>query len=130
MQKLKNSEVKPTRDRLWAANRQRCGLCGLPLAQQDAVLDHCHERGHVRDSIHRRCNSLLGKLENNAPRFGFPKNNPGLLAAFLQGAGPYLAKNAHSRHGLIHPLHKTEEEKKAKRALAQRVRRAKAKETK
>lgn len=117
--RLKHSQVKDVRDQRWLKAGKKCELCGLPLAQADAVLDHCHKHGWVRGSIHRGCNSLLGKLENNAGRYGV-KN----LIAFAFGAATYLQRNSVFHSGLFHPLHKTEDEKRLARNAKARTTRA------
>ncbi len=120
--KLTHSQLKDTNQQLWAAQGQKCKLCRLPLAWgPNAVGDHCHKTGHIRGTIHRRCNSLLGKLENNAARFGF--SAPGQLEAFMYGVGDYL-RAPHTPY--IHPLHKTADEKRlARNKKAVKVRAAK-----
>ena len=120
--KLTNSQLREAVQGMWAGQGQKCKLCKLPLRfDANCVGDHCHKTGKLRGAIHRRCNSLLGKLENNAPRFGF--NAPGQLEAFLYGVGDYLRAD-HSH--LIHPLYKTPEEKRLARNLkACKVRAAK-----
>ncbi len=85
---------------------------------QDPVLDHCHKTGAVRGTLHRSCNSLLGKVENNVARFGV-KNLP----AFLHGCAGYLQRHSTNITGMIHPTHKTDEEKRlARNAKARKVR--------
>lgn len=119
--KLTHSQIKTTATQLWVANGQKCKLCKLPLGQPMIVLDHCHKTGKVRGAIHRRCNSLLGKLENNAARFGF--NAPGQLEAFMYGVGDYLRAPSLP---YIHPLHKTPDEKReARNKKARQVRASK-----
>lgn len=108
------------------ANKLRCEICSLPLKQSDIVLDHCHKQGWIRGAVHRGCNSLLGKLENNAPRFGV---NEQMLAAFLHGAAGYLQRNTTCHTGLIHPLHKDENEKREIRNKKARIKRAASKVT-
>lgn len=111
MQKLTNYQLKENKLARWVANGQRCELCNLPVKYDpNLVVDHCHKNGWVRGALHRRCNSLLGKLENNAARFGF--RDAMQLWAFLEGAAKYLRKNETCHSGLIHPLHKTAEEKR------------------
>lgn len=88
----------------------KCALCQLPGVANDPVLDHCHTTGAVRGTLHRSCNSLLGKVENNAARFGI-KN----LSAFLHGAAGYLQRHSTNITGLIHPTHKTADEKRIAR---------------
>ena len=63
--------------------------------------------------MHRSCNALLGKVENNAPRFGVRD-----LAAFLHGAAAYLQRHSTNITGLVHPTHLTEDEKRIKRNKA------------
>ncbi len=87
------------------------------------MLDHCHTTGAVRGTLHRSCNSLLGKVENNAARFGVKS-----LPAFLNGAAKYLQRHTTNITGLIHPTHKSEDEKRlARNAKAVKVRLAKRK---
>lgn len=85
------------------------------------MLDHDHSTGAVRATLHRGCNSLLGKIENNHKRYGIQS-----LAAFTAGVAPYLQRHTTNITGLIHPLHKTEEEKRlARNTKARKVRAAK-----
>lgn len=51
-----------------------CEICGT---REDLVIDHCHKAGHVRGSLCRKCNSLLG-MANDDP-------------ALLQAAVEYLS---------------------------------------
>lgn len=87
-------------------------------------MDHCHTTGAVRGTLHRSCNALLGKVENNHARFGLPKDR---LPAFLNGAAKYLLLHTTNITGLIHPTHKTEDEKRLARNAKARKKRAVAK---
>lgn len=78
----------------------------------------------MRGTLHRSCNALLGKLENNHARFGVSWDN---LPAFLHGAAGYLQKHKTNITGLVHPTHKTEDEKRIKRNADAVKRRATAK---
>ena len=119
MRKLKYAEVADTRAEMLKAQGHKCALCGLPLSADKAVLDHDHKTGIVRAALHASCNSLLGKVENNAPRYGVPN-----LSAFLHGAAKYLQNHSDNRTGLLHPTHKTDEEKRVLRNKKARVARA------
>lgn len=99
-------------------------MCSLPTTNQDAVLDHHHGTGAVRGVLHRGCNSLLGKVENNAGRYGVRD-----VAAFTSGIAGYLRKHMTNVTGLVHPTHKTDEEKRELRNKKARVSRAKKKES-
>lgn len=109
--KLKSTQLAAYRKEAAAAQGHKCQLCGKPFgskAPYDPVLDHDHKTGAVRGVIHRGCNSLYGKVENNAPRFGVHD-----LASFTNGCAQYQRRHMTNVTGLIHPLHKTAEEKKA-----------------
>lgn len=120
--KLKTTMIAAAREGLRAKQGNLCALCGLPLTQAGAVLDHDHSTGIVRGALHRGCNALLGKVENNYKRYGVPS-----LAAFAQGVAGYLQSHAVDRTGLLHPTHKTEDEKRERRNLLARKRRVASK---
>ena len=100
-----------------------CALCGEPLKERD-VLDHDHKQGHIRGVLHSGCNSLLGKIENNAPRFGVHN-----IHKFLSGAGAYLTRGDRIPldERVLHPTFKTPEEIREARNAKARARRAAAK---
>lgn len=125
MRKLTRSEIAEARADLLHRQAWRCALCQLPCKVADAVLDHNHQTGAVRGTLHRSCNALLGKVENNHKRYGVTQ-----LSAFLHGAAAYLQHHSTNVTGLIHPLHKTDEEKRLSRnARARKARAAKKKGT-
>lgn len=117
--RLKTTQVTTTRASMLSAQGGRCALCGLPLKAEQAVLDHDHQTGAVRAALHRGCNSLLGKIENNHRRYGVAN-----LPAFLHGAVTYLHRHTTNQTGLLHPSHKTDEEKRLARNKAARLKRA------
>lgn len=124
MRRLKYTEVQDVRATLLSRQGGRCALCGLPCCKEDAVLDHDHRTGAIRGALHRGCNALLGKVENNAPRYGVRD-----IAAFASGIAGYLRTHMVNITGLIHPTHKTEEEKRLLRNKRARLTRAKKKES-
>lgn len=73
----------------------------------------------MRAVLHNGCNALLGKVENNYKRYGVRD-----LSAFLYNAAPYLQAHVSNRTGLLHPTHKTDEEKRDKRNAKARATRA------
>jgi len=125
--KLKTTGVKKTRTLMHEQQGGFCAICNLVCTPEEAVLDHCHKGGHVRAVLHRSCNSLLGKVENGAPRYGM---KPAQLIAFLHGAGNYLSTHAANQTALIHPTHFTPEEKAERRKLKTKRARVKAKAAK
>ena len=110
--KLKSAEVKSVRLDLLAKQGYRCAICQHPCTEDEAVLDHCHKGGQIRAVLHRGCNALLGRNENNAPRHGLKLDQ---LIDFLKGASDFLDLHRSNVSGLIHPGHFTKEEKLAKR---------------
>jgi hypothetical protein len=118
MRKLKASEVAPTREALLARQGGVCALTHYPLPSEKAVLDHDHATGHVRGTVHRGANSLLGKIENNYKRYGMTLPE---VIAMGKNLGSYLTKNYGDMP--LHPTHKTEDEKRlARNAKARKTR--------
>lgn len=66
--KLKHNQVKQYRIDLLKKQNGLCYLCREPINEGEAVLDHCHKTGYIRGVLHRGCNCLLGKIENNMKR--------------------------------------------------------------
>lgn len=120
--KLTARTLKTWRETTLAKQGNKCAICGLPLATADAVGDHDHDTGNMRGVVHRSCNALLGKVENNYKRYGVKS-----LPAFLHGAVRYLDPGR-PQHPEVYPTHKTEDEKRLARNAAARKRRAAAKE--
>lgn len=103
----------------------RCAICQGPIrpkAPHDAVLDHDHSSGAIRAVLHRSCNALLGKVENNSARFGVSD-----LSAFCHGTAKYLLTHKTNITGLLHPTHRTTDEKRLLANKRRRTTRAKAK---
>lgn len=124
--RLKTTEVAEVRRDMMAMQGGRCALCGQPLgtkAPLDPVLDHDHHTGAIRGVLHRGCNSLLGKVENGAARYGVRN-----LLLFGAGLSTYLRVNLTNTSGLLHPSFKTETEKRELRNKRARIARAKRKE--
>lgn len=120
--KLKTTGVKPLRAQLLEQQGGRCAICGYECSSDEAVLDHDHKGGHVRAVLHRGCNALLGRVENNAPRHGIRLEQ---LIAFLAGASKYIDDHRENISGWIHPTHFTPEEKAERRkAKAKKAREA------
>ena len=109
MQKLKNNEIKPYREKQLDYQGQKCALCGEGI-EFDGVLDHDHKTGLIRQVLHRGCNSLLGKIENSMPRSRVDIRR-------LEGIARNLVNYLKTTHTDVrHPTHLTIEERKMKKA--------------
>lgn len=128
--RIKVREVAEVRARMLDEQGGLCLLCKIKVAPKDAVLDHCHATGVIRGTLHRSCNALLGKVENNYARMGIKSDTQ--LARMLASVVPYINKYK-GPAGLrqpIHPTFKTPDEKReARNKKARATRAAKAKET-
>jgi len=103
--KLKYSEVKPLREKLLIEQTGCCALCQEPVID-DAVLDHDHKTGLIRGVLHRGCNAMLGKIENNMPR---NRVNIERLSKLADNLINYLVADAKSE--FLHPTYKIKEPK-------------------
>lgn len=126
MRKLKHSEVASVRLNLLAKQGGKCAICKQRCTPDKAVLDHCHTSGHIRSVLHRGCNALLGKIENNYKRYGIAEIE---LAGLAAGAYQYMRQHTVPQTEWLHPTFKTADEKRLARNAAARKRRAAAKET-
>ena len=65
--KIKHRQIAEYRQQQLTAQQHICALCS-DYIEDDAVLDHDHKSGKIRRVLHRGCNALLGKIENNLAR--------------------------------------------------------------
>ena len=122
MRRLTVKELTAWREQRLLLNGGRCALCKLGIKRPCA--DHDHNTGALRDVICAGCNSVLGKVENSYRRYGVQN-----LAAFLHGTADYMQRHSTNVTGLLHPTHKTPEEKRLRTNAKARARRAAAKTT-
>ena len=122
--RLKTTEVAKVRNQMLAQQGGRCAICKLPCSESQAVLDHDHGSGAIRAALHRGCNALLGKLENNHKRYGVPS-----VHAFANGVAAYLTQHTFNITGLLHPSYRSEDERRVARNAKARATRAAKKET-
>lgn len=97
--KLKHREIAEYRQQQLMLNNSCCALCG-DLIIDDAVLDHDHKTGLIRNVLHRGCNAMLGKIENNMAR---NKMSVFRLRQFADNLVDYI-QTTHT--DLVHPRHK------------------------
>jgi hypothetical protein len=126
-QRLTNSQISEVRNSQRAEQGNKCAICKRPLkASEIVVLDHDHSTGAIRGTLHHSCNALLGKVENNAGRFGVS----GHLIEWCAGLAQYLMRHKTNVTGLIHPTYKTDDEKRLAKNLKTRQVRAVARKAK
>jgi hypothetical protein len=125
--KLKYNEVSVLRGELLKKNKDKCPICKEKIVQGEAALDHCHKTGHIRNTVHRDCNILLGKIENYIGRYGKRLRNTEVLDVALSHIVEYMTQDY--TENPFHPTHRTEEDKQVSN-WRQRMKKAKRKETK
>ncbi|QDP58711.1 MAG: putative recombination endonuclease VII [Prokaryotic dsDNA virus sp.] len=110
--RLKVSELASVRKQLVTKQKNRCTICSKPFtAKDDAVVDHCHDTGFIRGAVHRSCNQAEGRVKTKG-RLG----HRGVGAYdYLIGLGKYLESHSKPHFQLLHPTHKTEDEKRIER---------------
>lgn len=106
--KLKYRDIATHRSALLQQQEYRCALCDQHIVD-DAVLDHDHKSGRIRRVLHRGCNAMLGKIENNMPRNLIDLHR---LEHFSTNLVKYITQE---REDIVHPTHRTKEEKRIKR---------------
>lgn len=122
--KLDKSAVPDVKRRLLAMQGGKCAICGKPMTARDgAVLDHDHSTGIVRGVLHNSCNGAEGRIKSKANM-----GHKGVDAyTYIIALGKYLEKHSKPQTNLIHPVHKSDEEKRLLKNKRARLARAKKK---
>lgn len=97
-----------------------CPICEDPITVVTSVVDHNHTTGFIRDALCRNCNGLEGKIKNVAGRGKRGRTKEQWLVSIIK----YWRKHEQPVYQLLYPLHKTEDEKRVKRNLITRKKRA------
>jgi len=116
--KLRPKDIKATREQILAEQNGLCAICCELVKPEEAVLDHDHKSGYIRAVLHRGCNAYIGHMENNMARNRISSNR---LNQILTNFQYYI--NTHRL--LVHPTHKTPEERKERAKKRARAKRAK-----
>lgn len=122
MRRLKTTEVALIREKISAQQGHKCAACGAPLkgrGAKKAALDHCHTTGKIRGVLCLNCNGMEGKL-NNIARRAMKDDPDGWIERIL-------AYRRKTHYPLLHPTHKTDAEKRARKNKLARERRARLK---
>ena len=124
--RMRPRDIKPTKLRLAAKQGFKCALCLIDLKtlpEKDWVLDHDHSTGAVRSVLCRNCNGMEGKVYNRANQA--KRGNTALF--WLIRLVKYYEYHNKNQTGLLHPTHKTDDEKRIERNRKAREARAKQK---
>jgi hypothetical protein len=113
--KLKYAEVKIHRQQQLQEQDHKCALCGEQIID-DAVLDHDHRTGRIRRVLHRGCNAMLGKIENNMARNRLTIER---LNTFASNLVTYME---HNYEDIVHPTYLTGEERRQKAKIKRSAR--------
>jgi hypothetical protein len=116
--KAKVKDIKPLREKYLGEQLGLCALCREPIDATEAVLDHCHRTGHIRSVLHRGCNAYIGSMENGLAR---NRITPNRLTKILANFESYRL----TLKPILHPTHKTPEEKQARAKKQARARQTK-----
>ena len=102
LRQLKNKDIPYYRDKILKEDQDnKCAIC-MKRPPKNPCLDHHHKKkikgtGQIRGVLCSNCNIFLGKIENNAVRYGIShKDLPDILVAISN----YLKK---PQYDLIHP---------------------------
>lgn len=127
LRKVKTTQVAAVRQEFADKQGGRCGICRQPTPAASQVLDHDHKTGVCRGMLCRNCNGIEGKILNLARR-GQRQYDPHW---FLTRIIAYWSEHDRPiREGdLLHPTHKTADEKRLRANKKARERRAALKGT-
>lgn len=116
----KQSDIPSIREKLYSEQNGICPICKKELNKP--CVDHSHQKknkgtGLIRGLICSGCNILLGKLENNSPRYGIPLSE---LSLVLRNMADYLE----SPHTNMMHYTETPKEPKLQKSLYNKLKKA------
>jgi hypothetical protein len=125
LNRVKTTEIPSIRERLIKAQDNKCALCFRPFGEaKRPALDHDHRSGYIRDVLCINCNGMEGRVFSLARRGGGAGNE----ASWLKSLVNYYHRHLTVQHsGLIHPTHKTDDQKRIALNTKARLRRKNAK---
>lgn len=126
MKRIKKSQVNLLKARILKKQGGKCPLCGRPLRPTVGVLDHDHKTGQIRQVLCNNCNGMEGRVLNKVTRA------KGKLTEieWLENLLNYWKLHQKPMWNILHYTYKTEDEKRLRKNMLARKRRAKAKAAK
>ena len=125
MTRLTTAQVAPARAKLLQLQKYKCPLCqgSMKGGGKKPALDHSHVTGYIRGVLCLNCNGMEGKVFNLARRCG-----SGRELDWLKNLVAYHELHTEPQHGgILHPTHRTAEEKRLATNAKARKKRAAAK---
>lgn len=125
--KFSSGELSSITRTIAAKQKGICPICKrtlVPISSKNTVLDHDHDTGLVRATVHRRCNGTEGKVLHVLKTWG-GMASPLERIKTLENIISFWKKHQSDQHGLIYHGHKTASEKRI--AIAKKRKRARAK---
>ena len=122
--RITTAQIAPLRSELLAKQNYVCPLCkgSMRGGTKTPALDHDHKTGYIRDVLCFNCNGIEGKIFNLARR----AKNKMSEVQWLSNWADYHKRHQSPKHGgILHPKHKTADEKRlATNAKARKKRKA------
>lgn len=116
--RIKTADIPDWRAKIIIEQGGKCWICEIDLSEAVACLDHDHETGRVRGVLCNNCNGIEGKVSNLARRGKRDKTKRQFVEKILSY---WVAQQKE----LIHPSHKTSDEKRLLRNKRARLRKKK-----
>jgi hypothetical protein len=118
LQKIARSQLRSIMIMLYQRQGCKCAICGKPIDfsvtgyKANYAVDHDHETGEIRGTLHKSCNSAEGKVANAAGRWGAKSTKQYDIEEFIRNLVKYWDKAASTGTGMMYPDHKTPEQLK------------------
>ena len=134
MRRLTHAELAAARVTIQTAQGNRCAICEVSFTDAKlkgnklvpkyvATLDHDHDTGQLRGVLCSNCNGNEGRIKRRAQS----AKRSGTYLEWLEKLVAYLKSHQENNQALLHPTHKSEDEKREARNKKARQRRARAK---
>lgn len=122
--RIKQKDIDSFRKQISAEQGNKCWICDVDLSTVMACLDHDHHNGAIRGVLCQNCNGIEGKISNLANRGKREKTR----YEFVNKVLSYWNFFSATKRNIIHPTHKTADEKRLLRNKRARKRRKERKE--
>ena len=109
--RITSAQIAPVRAKLLQNQKYQCPLCegSMKGGQKKPALDHSHVTGYLRDVLCLNCNGIEGKIHNLARRAKGKLTEQQWIDNWVS----YHERHSTPQHGgILHPTHKTSEEKR------------------